>query len=101
MTGIGDKIDWHSRLAVNPKLVLRVEADDYALLFDPDSGRVQVFNETAVDIWLRLDGRKTLGEIIEDLGSCYEGMPRDAAFQIFAMVRGLVADGALQWREPD
>ena len=55
------KIDMDSRLAVNPGLVLRIEDDDCALLFDPDNGKVQMLNSTAVDVWKLLDGKRSLG----------------------------------------
>ena len=89
------KIDLSSRLAVNPNLVLRVEDDDCALLFDPDNSRVQMLNGTAVEVWQRLDGEKSLSEIIESLKSLYDGIDDEAVRKILATVETLSALGAV------
>jgi hypothetical protein len=88
-------IDFDSRLAVNPNLVLRIEDDDCALLFDPDSGRVQMLNDTAVEIWQRLDGRQTLREVVAGLSEVYEGMGPEADQQILNLVEALAGIGAV------
>ena len=47
------------RPIANPLSVLREEFDDWALLFDPDSGKVVGLNPVSVFIWKRLDGNHT------------------------------------------
>ncbi|MDT8440770.1 MAG: PqqD family peptide modification chaperone [Desulfuromonadales bacterium] len=89
-----------SRIAINPGLVLRIEADDYALLFDPDSGRVQILNETAVDIWQRLDGCKTLAEVLAELRHGYDASDADIEAQLLELMQTLFALGAIEVREP-
>ena len=93
-------IDLETCLAVNPHLVLRIEDDDCALLFDPDSGSVQMLNQTAVEIWQRLDGRQTLREIVEKLADVYEGMGPEAGLQILALANSLLELGAVGVSEP-
>lgn len=88
-------IDLDSRLAVNPALVLRVESDDCALLFDPDNGRVHVLNPTAVAVWQRLDGRRTLREIVAGLGEEFDGMGAECSGQVVALARSLAGLGAV------
>jgi hypothetical protein len=89
------KIDLCSRLAVNPNLVLRVEDDDCALLFDPVNGRVEMLNGTAVDVWHLLDGHRSLHEVIDKLKELYDGIDDSAAGQVLAMANALAALGAV------
>ena len=95
------KIDLSSRLAVNPNLVLRIEDDDCALLFDPDNGRVQMLNSTAVDVWKQLDGKLSLQEVIDNLQNLYEGVDESAAQQVLVLVENLAGLGAVGVWEQD
>ncbi len=89
------KIDLNTRLAVNPNLVLRVEDDNCGLLFDPDSGTVQMLNDTAIEIWQRLDGNRTLREILDSLQQVYEEITPEADQQMLRLVNQLAAMGAV------
>ena len=89
------KIDLNTRLAVNPNLVLRIEDDNCGLLFDPDSGTVQMLNDTAIEIWQRLDGKKTLREILDSLQQVYEEITPEADQQALRLVNQLAALGAV------
>ena len=94
------KIDLNSRLATNPNLVLRVEDDNCALLFDPDNGRVQMLNNTAVDVWQRLDGKRSLQQVIEDLKDLYDEIDAGGTRQILALVETLAELGAVGvWKQ--
>jgi len=62
----------------NPEIVYRPEGRDGALLFDPDSARVQVVNLTGAFIWERLDGTRPLTGICDELAGCFEDAPSDA-----------------------
>jgi SynChlorMet cassette protein ScmD len=48
----------------NPLIVLREEFDDWAILFDPDTGNAFGLNPTGVFIWKHLDGKHG----VEDAG---------------------------------
>ena len=99
MKNLDQEINLETCLAVNPNLVLRIEDDDCALLFDPDRGSVQMLNQTAVAIWQNIDGQRSLRQIIEGLHDQYEGMDADANQQIIALVNGLLKLGAIGTRE--
>ena len=86
-------INEQSRIALSPNLVLRVEADDYALLFNPDSASVQILNETAVEVCQRLDGRTSLHEILDALRKLFDGVDPEAERQVLALVQTLVDKG--------
>ena len=95
------KIDMDSRLAVNPCLVLRIEDDDCALLFDPDNGKVQMLNSTAVDVWQLLDGKRSLSEVVDCLRSRYEGIDDSTAQQVLGLMETLATLGAVGVWEQD
>lgn len=95
------KIDLKTCLAVNPNLVLRIEDDDCALLFDPDNGRVEMLNSTAVAVWQTLDGKRSLQEVIRRLGDFYDGMDESAGQQVLALVENLAGMGAVGVWEQD
>lgn len=93
----GDKllIDMETCLSVNPNLVLRIEDDDCALLFDPDNGRVQMLNATAVDIWRLLNGSRSLKDVVDCLKERYEGFDDSGESQVLALTERLANLGAV------
>ena len=101
MPNSGLKIDMDSCLAVNPGFVLRIEDDDCALLFDPDNGKVQMLNSTAVAVWQLLDGKRSLSQIIDCLGSTYEGIDDSTALQVLGFIKSLANLGAVGVWEQD
>lgn len=62
----------------NPSLVLREEFDDWAILFDPDSGEAFGLNPVSVFIYKRFDGKHTKAEILEELKQNCENVPAEA-----------------------
>ena len=46
----------HDKPIANPLVVLREEFDDWAILFDPDTGNAFGLNPTGVYLWKLLDG---------------------------------------------
>ena len=101
MPNSGLKIDMDTRLAVNPGLVLRIEDDDCALLFDPDNGKVQMLNSTAVAVWQLLDGQRTLSQVVDCLGSMYEGIDDATVRQVLGLMESLAKLGAVGVWEQD
>ncbi|MFB3926128.1 MAG: SynChlorMet cassette protein ScmD [Syntrophales bacterium] len=81
------------RPVVNPMIVLRKEFDDWAVLFDPDSGEAFGINPVGVFIWERLDGRHTLEDIAQDLKENADGIPEDLMNQIEEFVQLLIDRG--------
>lgn len=95
------KIGMDSCLSVNPALVLRIEDDDCALLFDPDNGQVQMLNSTAVAVWQLLDGKRSLGQVVDCLKGMYEGIDDMAARQVLGLMESLAKLGAVGVWEQD
>jgi hypothetical protein len=90
-----EEITMESRVALNDDLVLRVEGDDGAFLFDPDSGAVSILNPSALSIYRAVDGNRSVADIVATLREQYEGMDEDAAGQVLAAVRTLAEKNAL------
>jgi SynChlorMet cassette protein ScmD len=68
----------YDQLIVNPSTVLREESDDWAVLFDPDTGESFAVDPVGVFIWKRLDGRHTFEEILTELHQACEHVPETA-----------------------
>lgn len=77
----------------NPLVVLREEFDDWAVLFDPDSGKAFGVNPVGVFIWKHLDGRMTHQDILRDLNKNCDEVPEEAEEQVGLFIQGLVEEG--------
>ena len=77
----------------NPMLVLREEFDDWAILFDPDTGHAFGLNPVSVFIYKRLDGDHTILDITKELSEQCEDVPEDAEQQVRDFIDELVNRG--------
>ncbi len=77
----------------NAELVLREEFDDWAILFDPDSGEAFGLNPVAVFIWKRLDGTRNAASILEELKKSCDEVPEDAGQHLEEFIKDLVSRG--------
>ena len=77
----------------NPLIVLREEFDDWAILFDPDSGEGHGLNPVSVFIWKCLDGKHTIEDIMAELRKNCDEMPEDAEKLVETFVKDLVERG--------
>jgi SynChlorMet cassette protein ScmD len=77
----------------NPKMVLREEFDDWAILFDPDTADTYGLNPVCVFIWKRLDGRRTIDEILAELRQACRNVPPEADQHLEAFVADLLSKG--------
>jgi SynChlorMet cassette protein ScmD len=77
----------------NPSAVLREEFDEWALLFDPDTGSVVGLNPVSVFIWKRLDGNHTHADILGELKDHFENVPEEAEEHVKGFVEDLVERG--------
>jgi SynChlorMet cassette protein ScmD len=76
----------------NPLIVLREEFDDWAILFDPDTGNAFGLNPTGVFIWKLLDGKHAPEEIVDRLKEEADDVPPEATDH----VRGFLASLEMQ-----
>ncbi len=77
----------------NPWVVPREEFDDWAILFDPDTGRGFGLNPTGVLVWKLLDGEHDLNVLVNEIRQRADDVPDDAADHIVSFVDVLVAQG--------
>ena len=77
----------------NPLLVLREEFDDWAVLFDPDTGNTFGLNPVSVFIWKHLDGQHTLTDIMEKLRTECKDAPDDAETFVKEFIDDLLEKG--------
>ena len=82
-----------TRPVANPLIVLREEFDDWAILFDPDTGKGMGLNPTGVFIWKLLDGSHTLNNILGKLRGECENVPEDAENEIKDFIQELIEQG--------
>ena len=80
-------------LTANPLLVLREEFDDWAVLFDPDTGDAFGLNPVSVFVWKRLDGKHTTQDILKELREESDEVPENAGQDIEDFLEELVENG--------
>jgi SynChlorMet cassette protein ScmD len=77
----------------NPSVVLREEFDNWAILFDPDTGDAFGINPVGVFIWKRLDGLRSVRDILEELRKNYEDVSEEAEEQLKELIQEIVEKG--------
>jgi SynChlorMet cassette protein ScmD len=77
----------------NPLIVLREEFDDWAILFDPDTGDGFGLNPISVFICKRLDGKHTAQDILRKLHETCEDVPENAEQEIKDFIEELEKKG--------
>ncbi|MDQ7783739.1 MAG: SynChlorMet cassette protein ScmD [Desulfomonilaceae bacterium] len=82
-----------SKPTANPDLILREEFDDWAILFDPDTGDGYGLNPVGVFVWKRLDGRHSEKDILEELIRAFDDVPEDAEAHLSEFVKDLAGRG--------
>jgi SynChlorMet cassette protein ScmD len=80
-------------------VVLREEADEWAILFNPDTSDAVGINPAGVGIWKLLDGKRTVEELRAGLQGEFENVPPSASDEIeqfLSQLRsmGFIAAGA-------
>jgi SynChlorMet cassette protein ScmD len=82
-----------SKPIANPLIVLREEFDDWAILFDPDTGNAFGLNPTGVYLWKLLDGGHTVEDMIRDLRRDAEDVPDEVSDHVSEFVAELTKRG--------
>ena len=84
----------------NPEIVLREEFDDWAILFDPDTGQGNTLDPVSVFIWKQLDGEHSITDILAKLRAECEDAPGDAEEKVVAFIDDLVENGLAGYELP-
>ena len=77
----------------NPIVVLREEFDDWAVLFNPDTAAAVGTNPVGIAVWKRMDGKRSLVEIVAEIKTSFEDAPEAALEEITAFVSKLAEQG--------
>ena len=77
----------------NPLIVLREEFDDWAILFDPDTGNAFGLNPTGVFVWKLLDGEHSFDDISAKLRESADSVPEEVKDHLQAFVQDLEKQG--------
>ena len=78
---------------LNPVVVLREEFDDWAVLFNPDTGAAAGLNPMGVAIWKLIDGRRSVQSIVDQIVAESDDAPPSAPDEIKDFVDALAKDG--------
>lgn len=77
----------------NPSVSLREEFDDWAVLYDPDTGHAFGLSPSGVYVWKLLDGGHSIDEMLSALRQDALEVPEEAGEQILAFVEELTRQG--------
>ena len=77
----------------NPSIVFRDDFDDWAVLFDPDTGDTFGLNPVGVFLWQRLDGKHTVENIAAELRADCEDVPEKVGDDLLELIEELVGSG--------
>jgi SynChlorMet cassette protein ScmD len=81
----------------NSRLVLREESDDWALLFDPETGETFSLNPVGVFIWKHLNGQNSIDRIMDILHEKCKNVPADAHKHIKRFIAELIDKGFVNY----
>lgn len=77
----------------SPNVVLREEFDDWAILFDPESGDAFGLNPVSVLIWKAMDGKNTVSDITHKIKENCTDVPDEVNEHVNEFVKSLVDKG--------
>jgi SynChlorMet cassette protein ScmD len=77
----------------NPNVILREEFDDWAVLFNPDTGDAEGINPIGVAVWNRMDGQRSLEDIVAEIHNSFADVSDSALEEIGVFVDTLAEHG--------
>jgi SynChlorMet cassette protein ScmD len=75
------------------QVVIREEFDDWALIFDPDTGKVCGVNPVGVQIWKMIDGKRTIRDISRMIAEKYPDASESAEEDVTSFVASISEKG--------
>ncbi|MGD0238602.1 MAG: PqqD family peptide modification chaperone [Syntrophorhabdales bacterium] len=82
---------------VNAFVILREEFDDWAVLFNPDTGHGFGLNPTGVYVWKLLDGERSIDDLLKEIRSCADAVPEEALEQVGVFIGELAAEHLVEF----
>lgn len=77
-------------------LVLRREHDDWAVLFDPDTGKGFGLDPVGIFLWEHMDGRRTVADLVEEVRVRFAEVPPQVAGDVQGFLKGLHDRGLVE-----
>ena len=87
------------RPLANPLVILREEFDDWAILFNPDTGHGFGLSPAGAFVWKLLDGGHTIDALLAEVRRYVDNVPEEATAHIRAFIDALVAEGLAGYGE--
>ena len=81
------------KLKANPAVVIRDDFDDFAILFDPDSGKAFGLNPVGEVIWKLMKNEITTDNIIKKLNDQCCNVSDDVESEIKEFINNLLKNG--------
>lgn len=88
-----DTVKEDKKPVANPYVILREEFDDWAVLFNPDTGRGFGLNPTGVYVWKLLDGKHSIQDMVRAFSRNASSVTDDVSDHVEAFVDQLMAEG--------
>jgi SynChlorMet cassette protein ScmD len=83
----------YDKPVVNPFVLLREEFDDWAVLFNSDTGDAVGINPVGVVVWKLMDKQCSLEEIVTEIENRFSDVPAGANQHLNAFVNDLADRG--------
>ncbi|GAB6075481.1 SynChlorMet cassette protein ScmD [Desulfurobacterium crinifex] len=77
----------------NPDVLLREEFDDWALLFNPNTGKGFGINPVGVFVWKLLDGKHSVNDIVEEVRKNFRNVPDNVDEEVKRFIAALSENG--------
>ena len=90
----------HKTPIAKQSVLLRQEFDDWAILFDPDTGDAFCLNPIGVLIWKLLDGQNTIQDILKKLLETCTNVPEEASSHLENFLQDLIEKGFASYENP-
>ncbi len=86
-------VDLEKILTINPMVILREDFDEWAILFNADTGKGYGLNPTAVFIWKCLEGGATPNNVIAEVKKYHNGVPETVSVEITNLINQMMENG--------
>ncbi len=83
----------------NPLTVFREEFDDWAILFDPETGNAYGLNPVGAFIWKQVNGEHTILDIIASVCSACKNVPEEVEEHVKSFLEELKEKGFVGYEE--
>ena len=84
----------------NPDILLREEFDDWALLFNPNTGKGFGINPVGVFVWKLLDGKHSVNDIVEEVKKNFRNVSNNVDEEVKRFIAVLSEKGLLVYELP-